>query len=92
MKVILENLRYCKSGSYHAFYLVEPDTVEFVEDEYFKGRDKDFDTLEEAIAYAKQIYFKMDEMERRFSRLSIVKTAVIDEEAELYDYTYLWSI
>lgn len=90
MKVILEELRYCKRGSYQAGYLVEPDTVEFVEDEYFKGRDKDFTTLEEAIEYAKKICESLYGVNRHLTRVSVVNVNVIDEDCEIYDYDYLW--
>lgn len=68
-RVVLEELRYCKRGSFSYDYYVDPDSVEFRRDEGFK--EQTFDSKEDAILFAKKTYDNI--WNRRFIRLIVIE-------------------
>lgn len=88
-KIMLEELRYCKRGSYQHDELLDIDTVEFRKDEGFKGINLEYETLEDAIEQAKIIYSRILPNVRRFILLSVIKSTDDDEYDLSYD-EYYW--
>lgn len=90
IKVILEELRYCTRGTYQHGYLVDEDTMEFERDEGFKGGES-FDTVEEAIAFAKKVYKNLWGLKKRLCRLAVIEETSPEEDEYEVDEEELWS-